>query len=115
MSKIVLKNENEFEDSIKKLNNIKEEIDKILELQNKEIDKINDTRVWTSDAERALYSKYNSLKNNYTDIDDSLNNYIKFMETTLDKYRGIDTQRNTNIDDNQNELNVVTNNNIEEQ
>ena len=115
MSNIVLQSENEFEDSIKQLNDIKLEIARILELQDKEIEKINDTRIWSSDAERALCSKYNTLKEKYTDIDDSLNNYIKFMETTLDKYRGIDTQRRTNIDDYQNELDVVTNNNIEEQ
>lgn len=108
MGKIILKSESDFENSIDEVVAIKGEIERLLELQDTEFDKIDETSIWTSPTQKDLIIKYKDLKNSKIDIDDSLNNYVSFMRSSLERYRSINTQREYNIDYHNKELDVTT-------
>lgn len=108
MSRITLKNEKEFEDEIKKLESVRDNIKTLLDSQDSEMQKINETSVWTSDCQKELIKKYASLSSSYEDIYNSLNNYINFMYSALNRYRGINQERSYSASYNSNELDVNT-------
>jgi len=63
-------------------NKIKDVIDK----EKKNVERINETDVWTGKAAETVYEKYKLLNSNYEQIDYSLDLYIKFLRKVLEDY-----------------------------
>ena len=75
-------------------NNIKNIIDK----EKKNVERINETDVWTGKAAETVYEKYKLLNSNYDQIDYSLDLYIKFLKKTLEDYLRLIEESGKNIE-----------------
>ncbi len=97
-SDIVITDFNAFEEVIKSIENscsrIKETLDS--EKQNKE--RINNTGIWSGDAQQAMYEKISLLCENFPGIESSCEIYIHFLKKTLDDYKAMINALNANTD-----------------
>ena len=105
-SKIVITDSSQFEGIINSLESSYNKVKEIINKENKNAEKINDTETWTGACARSMYSKYKELNSNYNLIDYSLDIYIKFLKKTLEDYRRIEEEISGNIDNLANELDV---------
>ena len=83
---------NSFEASFRNIKNI---VDK----EKKNVERINQTEIWSGGAARAMYSQYSLLNSNYDPIVYSLDIYIRFLKKTLEDYVRIDYEISKNADD----------------
>lgn len=88
-----------LESSYNKLKDIKEN-----EKVNKEV--INETDVWTGNAQKSMYNKFDELINIYEQVNYSLDIYIKFLKKTLEDYKLLNEEISRNIEKVENELNI---------
>lgn len=89
MSKMNLqiKNFSEFEEVVRELTLSYEKMKDIFANQKANAEKVNETDIWTGEAQRAMYEKYNTLNGNYSPIEYSLDVYIKFLNKAKEDYR----------------------------
>ena len=106
MMNITINDSDKFEETIEVFKNTIIEIQDIFDKQNNNMLKIDDTEVWNSDTERVITSKYNELKNDYPNIIESLNNYVSFMNNTVESYKKIEKDIDSSVDKNLDNLNV---------
>lgn len=80
-----------FEESIKKITDI-------FSNQVKNVERINETDVWSGKCAQAIYSKYTKLNDNYAAIEYSLRVYLGFLKKTLEDYTLIEAEINKNME-----------------
>lgn len=95
-----------FENIILDLERRKENMRNIFDRADKNIERINETDVWTSPAEREFYSKYKELSSNYNEIINGINSYINFLRNALSNYKTLENTTNQDIDSNSTTLDV---------
>ena len=103
---IVITDSTQFEEIINALETSYNNLVNIFTNEQINIELINETDTWTSEAQKALYGKYTTLSGNYEKIQYSLEVYIKFLKKTLEDYKLADERINDNIEKIENELNV---------
>ena len=106
MKTITINDSNKYEDTIEVFKNTIIEIQDIFDKQNIDMDKINGTEIWNSDTQKIITTKYNKLKPEYDKIIESLNNYVSFMNNTINSYKKLEDTINNSIDTNIDNLNV---------
>ena len=109
MSKTTIKNTDEFEKIIKKLEWTIPALEDAFELQNRNFRMIDGTDNYRGKCQRAISEKYTQVKGNYESIDEALINYIKFLKLTLNNYKKYEETLNKSIDENVENLNVNQN------
>ncbi len=95
---IEIKNPLELQEAI---NQMKESLSKLRDIFSKQknnVERINETQVWSGDAAKIVYRKYLMLNNNYDPITYSIDLYIKYLEKVLEDYRRMDIEISKNID-----------------
>lgn len=97
-SYIEIKDPAELKQAINQLKTSLRVIQDISSNQNKNVERINKTKVWSGDASEALYFKYKQLNTNYIPIEYSIDLYIKFLEKTLEDYNRLIEEQGKNID-----------------
>lgn len=103
---IYIKDFDSYENIINKFEESLTKITEIFNKQNQNIEKINKTETWTGIAQENTYKKYKELESKYGNIEESLLTCISFMKKTLDDYRNIEEQFNSDLENNSIELNV---------
>ncbi len=106
MDNIVITNSNEFENVIREFEESFKNIKEIFENENQSMETINETKIWTGEIQKSVTAKYNELKNNYGQVEESLQTFINFMNKTLDDYRRLEQTVDTNVNDMASNLNV---------
>lgn len=106
MNRIEIKNFDDYAKTINEFEQINKKIKEIFENQDKNIDKINKTEIWSSKTQESICNKYDELKLQYSDIEVSLDNYVKFMKNTLEEYKKLENMINSDADNNAANLNV---------
>ena len=97
-SYIEINNPAELQEAISQLKESLKVLDDIFSSQNKNAERINNTKVWSGAASEALYGKYIQLNANYNQITYSIDLYIKFLEKTLEDYNRVIQEQGKNID-----------------
>ena len=105
-NRIFIANSDSFEASIKSFEESFKKICEIFENQDKNMEQINSTEVWTGIVQKSIYEKYIEMKNSYPVIEESLNTYIDFMKKVLTDYRRAENEIDRNAEINASELNV---------
>ncbi len=103
---ISISDSNSFENVISKMETSNNNIKEILEKVNVTTSKVDDTDIWTGLAQKEFTNKYNELKSNYDDVNNSLTENVKFLKEIIDKYKTAEDQANRNIDNNDIKLDV---------
>ena len=106
MKTITINDSKKYEDTIEVFKNTIIEIQNIFDKQNIDMDKINGTEIWNSDTQKIITTKYNKLKPEYDKIIESLNNYVSFMNNTINSYKKLEDTIKSSIDTNIDNLNV---------
>ena len=106
-SKVIINDSAKFRDVIvtlrKSYNRIKESFDS----EKVNINKLDgDNSVWKSRSQDIFFEKYSRLVNQHEPIEESLNNYLLFLEETINKYEEFEKEVDKNIDTNLENLNV---------
>jgi len=105
-SNIVITDSAKFEEIITSFESSFKIIQDIIAKEYKNVEKINETEVWSGPSAKSMYEKYKELNSNYKLIEYSLDLYAKFMRKTLEDYRRIDEETRKNIDDMASNLDV---------
>ena len=105
-SNIVITDSTQFEEIITALESSYNNLVNIFTNEQINIELINETDTWTSEAQKALYGKYTILSDSYENIKYSLEVYIKFLKKTLEDYRLAEEKISENIDKIESELDV---------
>ena len=103
---IVIRNSEEFQEVI---NSMEQSLVRLIDIsknQEKNAERINETDVWSGATAKSMYEKYKMLNNNYPQVLDSLNIYIKFLKKTLEDYRRLVEEQEKNIDEMASNLDV---------
>ncbi len=105
-NRIFIANSDSFETSIMVFEESLKKISDIFENQNKNMEQINGTEIWTGMVQKSIYEKYIEMKNNYPTIEESLKAYIDFMKKVLMDYKRAENEIDRNAEINASELNV---------
>ena len=106
MSNVVITNSSEFEQIINNLERSFIKINDIYADEEKRIEIINKTNVWTSKTQETLYDKLQLLSKNYAPIEEATRIYIKFLRETLADYKRFEKTTDQNILQNTDNLDV---------
>lgn len=97
-SNIVITDSNKFEELIRTLEESYKRIQDIISFETRNVERINQTRLWTGPCAASLYNKYKQLNGNYQLVDYSLDIYIRFLKKTLQDYTRMEEEVGKNID-----------------
>ena len=97
-SYIEIQNPAELQEAINKLKSSLKALNDIFSSQNKNVERIGGTDVWSGTSADALQGKYKQLNANYGPISYSIDLYIKFLEKTLEDYNRLIKEQSKNID-----------------
>ena len=106
MNNITITDSEKFAEVITSLENSYNKLREIKENENINKEVIDETDVWTSNAQKSMYNKFDELVNIYEQVDYSLDIYIKFLKKTLEDYTLINEEISRNIEKVENELNI---------
>lgn len=106
MSNVVITNSSEFEQIINNLEHSFIKINDIYADEEKRIEIINKTNIWTSKTQETLYDKLQLLSKNYAPIEEATRIYIKFLRETLADYKRFERTTDQNILQNTDNLDV---------
>jgi hypothetical protein len=106
MNNITITDSDKFAKVITSLENSYNKLREIKENENINKEVIDETDVWTSNAQKSMYNKFDELVNIYEQVDYSLDIYIKFLKKTLEDYTLINEEISRNIEKVENELNI---------
>lgn len=95
---IEIKNPLEIQEAINQLKGSLNTLKDIFAKQKNNVERINETQVWSGDASKIVYRKYAMLNNNYDPITYSIDLYIKYLEKVLEDYRRMDIEIGKNLD-----------------
>ncbi len=84
---------------IKELKESQQVLKDIFGRQKTNVEKVNETEIWSGDAAQAFYRKYSMLNNNYNEIEYSVDLYIKYLEKVMEDYRLAGQAISKNIDE----------------
>ena len=106
-SNIVITDSLKFREVIDTLKKSYERIKESFDSENKNLNKMDgDNSIWKSRSQDIFYEKYSKMMNQHNPIEESLGNYLKFLEETISKYEEFEKDIDKNIDLNNSELNV---------
>ena len=97
-SSIEIRNPAELQEAINQLKSSLRVLNDIFASEDKNVERINKTEVWSGAASEAVYLKYKQLNANYSQISYSIDLYIKFLEKTLEDYNRLIQEQSKNID-----------------
>lgn len=97
---VTIRDESQFENIILNIENEARKISEIFEKSNTNIEKINGTDAWTGVVQEEFINKYKELSNSYTNINESLKAYIKFMRNIVNSYNNLEKKLTSEIDNN---------------
>lgn len=97
---VTINDESKFENIILNIENEAKKIREIFEKSNNNIEKINGTEVWSGIVQEEFVNKYKELSNNYANVNESLNTYIKFMRNIVNNYKNLDRKLTNEVDNN---------------
>ena len=103
---ITIKDSNKFQEIINLLENALKRVQNVIDSENKNVELINETDVWSGPSARSMYRKYRELNSNYVLIDYSLDLYVRFLKKTLEDYRRIEAEISKNTDEMASNLDV---------
>lgn len=106
MPNIVISNSEEFEKIIKNLENTLPDMALVFDSVDKCVDNINGNDLWYGKTQETFFNKYKEFRNNYQYINESFENYIKFLKITIMNYKNAEDKINKNIENNDANLNV---------
>ena len=106
MNNITITDSDKFSEVIASLEKSYNKLKEIKENEKINQELINETDVWTSNAQKSMYNKFGELINSYEQIDFSLDVYIKFLKKTLEDYKLLNEEISKNVDMVENELNI---------
>ena len=107
MSNITITSTEEFEDSVNKLNGYLNEIRDLFNEENKSINEVlSNPHAWSGNARNTASDKYTELSNMYPQITESLENFIRFLATTVENYKEFEQSVITNLENNSDTLDV---------
>lgn len=106
MKNITINSSDDFEKTIDVFKKTIIEIQDIFDKEDVNMDKIDSTKIWTSDTQKEITLKYKDLNSEYSGIIDSLNNYVGFMDRALDSYKTYERSLDSLIDSSSTDLNV---------
>ncbi len=106
MNDIVITNFNDFEKSISVFKESLDKIEEIFDKQDKTVEQINSTEIWTGQIQKTIYNKYIELHENYELIEDALSTYIRFMQKVLSDYKKLEETIDKNASDNAVQLDI---------
>lgn len=95
---ILITSISEFQEVIDEMKSSWANLNEIFTNQIRNVDRIDETDVWSGAAARALHDKYKMLNGNYSQIGYSLDLYIKFLEKTLEDYVRLIQEQEKNVD-----------------
>lgn len=102
---IVITSASDFENIISRLENSLLQIKTIFENEVKNNEKINKTEIWTGKTQEAIYEKNKKLQENYSKVEEALQNYITFLKQVISEYKLMEqsfssdiVKNNTNLD-----------------
>ncbi len=96
----------QFESIIANMEQHYKNVEAILQREDKNMERINETETWAGDTQGVIYSKYQELHENYDPILTSLQTFIKFMRQTVTDYKELETKIGNDADMNSEELDV---------
>ena len=106
MNQVVITSYTEFQDVINSLENSKNNLSDLFDRERENVEKINETDTWSGSSATSFYNKYVALNNNYDNICNSLDIYIRFLKKTLNDYMKMEAAINNNIEAVANSLDV---------
>jgi len=106
MSNITIKNSADFELVISKLESTLPTIREVFSSIDNNIDSINGTELWYGKTQDTLCKKYFEFRENYEFINNSFENYIKFLKIVLNDYKNAENKINSSIESNLKNLDV---------
>ena len=95
---IVITDSAKFQEVIDSFEETAKNISDIFKNQTKNVERINETDVWSGKCSHAIYNKYSQLNSNYAAIEYSLKIYIAFLKKTLEDYTLIEQEINKNME-----------------
>ena len=99
----------DFEKFQEVINSLMVSYNKLLDIfhnQMKNVERINQTDVWSGQTAKVMYEKYRLLNGNYSHIEYSIDLYIKFLQKTLTDYKRLIEEMGKNLDEAQESLDV---------
>ena len=103
---IVIKDSGQFSNIITSIEKSTNRIKEIFDNVDTNMAKVNGTEIWSGKAQEEFINKYKELSSFYEVINDSLNQYVNFMKTTLSNYVALENKINSDADNNSATLNV---------
>lgn len=103
---IRIDNSDEFERIISSMTLHLKNLETIFENETNNMERINETEIWTGETQREIYNKYQELTKNYPPILEGVKTYINLMQKTIDDYKKLDTYRDNVANENSTELDV---------
>ena len=96
----------EFESIIESIETSSNNIEEVFKKIDKTMDKLHNNDVWQGMANESYYNRYKTLSILFPKVNMTLDNYIKFLKTTLDNYTRLENTINQSADNNSTSLDV---------
>ncbi len=96
----------EFENIIRNIEIHCKNIESIFQNENKNMERINQTVAWSGPAQEATYNKYKELSDCYDTINTSLKTFVNILQSTVNKYKAVESAIQNNAEQNAVQLDV---------
>lgn len=107
MSKIVITSTEEFDEITLKLNDSLNRIREIFDEDKRTMDDIlTNPSVWSGRARNKTDEKFQEFSSYYPSITESLENFVRFLAETSEKYKAFEASVDRSIENNEVNLNV---------
>ncbi len=106
MSKIIIKDSNKYLAIVQDIEKSIDRMSQTFSYSNKNMDYIDENNIWVGKTKDVVVDKYSNFKKNIPTVLESLNNYVRFLKDTLDKYEKLESSYRKDLDLNQDNLNV---------
>ena len=103
---IRINDSSKIERIISELESREQRIEEIFQETNGNMERINDTDIWTGLAQKEFSRKYGELASNYDNIEKSIKTYIKLIRQAVEDYKEIEARTSRDIETNSVTLDV---------
>lgn len=106
MSKIIIKDSFKYKEIVNEMEKSIARIKEHFDNSNKNIENLEYNNVWEGKTKDIVISKYNDFKGNFPVIENSLKNYIRFLNDTVIKYETLESAHRKDLNINQDNLDI---------
>ncbi len=103
---ITITSSEDFENVIHEMERTYARVIDIFNKENANMEKVNNTDVWSGLTQGTVCTKYEQLSNNYQTISNSLSYYIKFLKQTISDYKQLEQKIDNDAQNNSERLDV---------